>query len=153
MCLRQDVDSEIALKLKLLKSRGKSAAQLERELGITEGLLTKSRDQYQVVEKESELARLERSELEAARHEIERLEKRWAEMEEERVIKKNSAYLFAERQMKSEFIQTHQKTDGAKRLCKILGITRSAYYAQRKRKASAREREWVILRVVNRIVQ
>ncbi len=32
--------------LELLKSSGKSAAQLERELGITKGLLLKWRDRY-----------------------------------------------------------------------------------------------------------
>ncbi|MGQ9851067.1 MAG: transposase [Aggregatilineaceae bacterium] len=34
--------------LKLLKGNGKSAAQLERELGITKGLLLKWRERYQV---------------------------------------------------------------------------------------------------------
>ena len=35
--------------LELLKSSGKSAGQMERELGITAGMLLKWRDRYQVV--------------------------------------------------------------------------------------------------------
>ena len=38
--------------LELLKSSGKSAGQLERELGITPGMLLKWRDRYQVVAQE-----------------------------------------------------------------------------------------------------
>lgn len=34
--------------LELLESSGKSAAQIERDLGITQGLLVKWRDRYQV---------------------------------------------------------------------------------------------------------
>lgn len=81
--------------LKLLKSSGKSAAQLERELGITEGLLTKWRDRYQVTEHATEGARLELSELEAAKREIKRLEKRLAEVEEEREILKKTVHIFS----------------------------------------------------------
>ena len=44
--------------LELLKSSGKSARQIERELGITPGLLVKWRDRYQVITKEAEQAHL-----------------------------------------------------------------------------------------------
>ena len=45
--------------LELLKSSGKTARQIERELGITPGLLVKWRDRYQVNTKEAEQAHLE----------------------------------------------------------------------------------------------
>jgi transposase len=57
--------------LALLKSSGKSAGQLERELGITSGMLLKWRDRYQVVSQgESGVSSLEPSDLEAAKREI-----------------------------------------------------------------------------------
>jgi len=72
--------------LELLKSSGKSAGQLERELGITPGMLLKWRAKYQVVTNEREAARLEPSDLEAAKREIQRLERELREMAEEREI-------------------------------------------------------------------
>ena len=39
--------------LELLKSSGKTARQIERDLGITPGLLVKWRDRYQVISKEA----------------------------------------------------------------------------------------------------
>ncbi|GAP13230.1 transposase [Longilinea arvoryzae] len=52
--------------LELLKNSGKSAGQLERELGITPGMLLKWRAKYQMVTSEKEPPRLEPSDLEAA---------------------------------------------------------------------------------------
>jgi transposase-like protein len=42
--------------LELLQHSGKSAAQLERELGITKGLLLKWRDRYQVRREQGEVS-------------------------------------------------------------------------------------------------
>ena len=52
--------------LELLKSSGKTSRQIERDLGITPGLLVKWRDRYQVISKEAEQAYLELSDMEAA---------------------------------------------------------------------------------------
>ena len=57
--------------LELLASSGKSAAALERDLGITTGLLLKWRERYQVKKANGE-KRLEASDLEAAQAEIRR---------------------------------------------------------------------------------
>lgn len=81
--------------LELLKSSGKSAGQLERELGITPGMLLKWRDRYQVVSKENETPRLEPSELEAAKREIRRLERELTEVVEEREILKKVVNIFS----------------------------------------------------------
>ncbi len=51
--------------LELLARGGKSAAQLERELGITKGLLLKWRDRYQVRREQGEMS-LAPSDLAAA---------------------------------------------------------------------------------------
>jgi transposase len=81
--------------LDLLKSSGRSAGQLERELGITPGMLLKWRDKYQVVANEKEGSRLEPSDLEAAKREIQRLERELKEMAEEREILKKVVSIFS----------------------------------------------------------
>jgi putative transposase len=47
--------------------------------------------------------------------------------------------------MKYEFILNHEKEYSVKRMCKVLGIRRSGYYAWRKRPKSAREQENIAL--------
>ena len=81
--------------LELLKSSGKTARQIERELGITPGLLVKWRDRYQVLRKVAEQAHLELSDMEAAKREIKRLQRRLAEVEEEREILKKTINIFS----------------------------------------------------------
>lgn len=81
--------------LELLKSSGKSAGQLERELGITAGMLLKWRNRYQVVSSENQEPRLEPSDLEAAKREIQRLERELAEVAEEREILKKVVNIFS----------------------------------------------------------
>jgi len=81
--------------LELLKSSGKTSRQIERDLGITPGLLVKWRDRYQVISKEAEQAHLELSDMEAAKREIKRLQRRLAEVEEEREILKKTINIFS----------------------------------------------------------
>jgi transposase len=81
--------------LELLKSSGKSAGQLERELGITAGMLLKWRNRYQVVTPEPGAGRLEPSDLEAAKREIGRLERELREVAEEREILKKVVNIFS----------------------------------------------------------
>jgi transposase len=81
--------------LELLKSSGKSASQVERELGITPGLLGKWRDQYQVTSTDLQEAVLEPSDLEAAKAEIRRLRRELAIVEEERDILKKVVNIFS----------------------------------------------------------
>ena len=81
--------------LELLKSSGKTARQIERDLGITPGLLVKWRDRYQVISREEEQAHLELSDMEAAKREIKRLRRRLAEVEEEREILKKTINIFS----------------------------------------------------------
>ena len=81
--------------LELLKSSGKTARQIERDLGITPGLLVKWRDRYQVLAKEAKKAHLELSDIEVAKREIKRLERRLAEVEEEREILKKTINIFS----------------------------------------------------------
>ena len=81
--------------LELLKSSGKPARQIERELGITSGLLVKWRDRYQVIAKDAEQTHLALSDMEAAKREIKRLQRRLAAVEEEREILKKTINIFS----------------------------------------------------------
>jgi transposase len=80
--------------LELLENSGKSAAQIERDLGITKGLLLKWRDRYQVKKANGE-ARLEPSDLEAAQAENRRLRRQLAIAEQERDILKKAVSIFS----------------------------------------------------------
>lgn len=81
--------------LQLLESSGKSAGQLERELGITTGLLLKWRARYQIQKQAGQGERLEPSDLEAAQAEIRRLRRELALAEEERAILKKVVNIFS----------------------------------------------------------
>jgi transposase len=79
--------------LELLKRGDKSASELERELGITKGMLLKWMQRYQVQgEAEKQLGP---SNLEAAKAEIRRLQRELAGVEEEREILKKALNIFS----------------------------------------------------------
>ena len=81
--------------LQLLESSSKSAGQLERELGITPGLLLKWRARYRVQKKDGQANSLEPSDLEAAKAELRRLRRELAVAEEERDILKKVVNIFS----------------------------------------------------------
>jgi transposase len=81
--------------LELLKSSGKSAKQLERELGITPGMLLKWHTRYQVSLGDNQVAKLEPSEAEADKREIQRLRRELMEVTEEREILKKVVNIFS----------------------------------------------------------
>lgn len=80
--------------LELLESSGKSAAQIERDLGITKGLLVKWRDRYQV-KREGGQAQLAPSDMAEAQAEIKRLRRQLKVVEEERDILKKAVSIFS----------------------------------------------------------
>lgn len=81
--------------LELLQSSGKSAGQIERDLGITPGLLVKWRYRYQAKQKGVQEVSLEPSDLEAAKREIRRLKRKLSGVEEEREILKKALNIFS----------------------------------------------------------
>jgi transposase len=83
--------------LALLKTSQKRPGQVERELGITPGLLSKWRARYQAVAKGHGEIHLVPSDLEAAQAEIRRLQQKLAEVEEEREILKKAVNIFSRR--------------------------------------------------------
>jgi transposase len=83
--------------LEMLKSSGKNSRQVERELGITAGLLLKWRDRYQVKPAGQAQVHLEPSDMAAAKAEIRRLRRELAQVEEEREILKKVVDIFSRR--------------------------------------------------------
>jgi transposase len=81
--------------LELLKTSGKSAAQLERDLGITKGLLLKWRDRYQVQEANGD-PQLASSDMAAAQAEIRRLRRELTVAQQERDILKKAVSIFSQ---------------------------------------------------------
>jgi len=80
--------------LELLRTSGVSAAQVERDLGITNGLLLKWRARYQVKEEQGQ-PELAPSDLAAAQSEIRRLKRELAIAEQERDILKKAVSIFS----------------------------------------------------------
>ncbi len=80
--------------LELLKRGDRSAGEIERQLGITPGLLTKWRARYQVVQG-GQAAQLGPSDLEGAKAEIRRLQRELTTAEEEREILKKALNIFS----------------------------------------------------------
>lgn len=81
--------------LELLKRGEKNAGQIERELGITPGLLLKWKTRYQILENEGQPAQIGPSDMEAAKAEIRRLQRELANAEEEREILKKVLNIFS----------------------------------------------------------
>jgi transposase len=81
--------------LEMLAHSGKSAGQIERELGITPGLLGKWKARYQILQNGTHEARIGPSDLEAAKAEIRRLERELSAVEEEREILKKALNIFS----------------------------------------------------------
>jgi transposase len=83
--------------LALLNSSGKSAAQIEQDLGITPGMLLKWREQSRIADSRGGNPGQEPGDLEAAKLEILRLRRQLAEAEEEREILKKTLRIFSRR--------------------------------------------------------
>ena len=81
--------------LELLRRGDKSAGQIERELGITPGLLGKWKARYQIVAREGQAPEIGPSDMEAAKAEIRRLQRALANAEEEREILKKVLNIFS----------------------------------------------------------
>jgi transposase len=79
--------------LSLLETSGRSAAELERELGITTGLLLKWRERYKVNREEK---KLEPSEEAAVQAELRRVRRELAVVTQERDILKKAIAIFSQ---------------------------------------------------------
>lgn len=79
--------------LQLLESSGKGMSEIERDLGISSGLLRKWRQRYKV---DDEKQSLESSDLQAAQKENRRLERELKIAQQERDILKKAVSIFSQ---------------------------------------------------------
>jgi transposase-like protein len=111
--------------LQLLAKGGKSAAELERELGISKGMLLKWRDRYKVG---GQGERLEPGDLEAANTEIRRQKRDLEVTSQERdILKKSHRHLLEQGGMIYEFIAGHTEEFPVMRMCEVLEVSTSGY--------------------------
>ncbi len=82
--------------LRLLETSDKSVAEIERELGLSAGLLYKWRERYQVVGDGPDEISLEDSDEEALRAELRGVKRELAEVKQERDILKNATAIFSQ---------------------------------------------------------
>ena len=80
--------------LELLGTSDKTASELERDLGITTGMLLKWKQRYKVNKAES---KIEPNDLPAAQAEIRRLKRELAVAEQERDILKKAIAIFSQK--------------------------------------------------------
>jgi transposase len=81
--------------MRLAETSGKSISEIERDLGITPGLLHKWRRRYRISDEQSGQLGLEPSELEAAQAEIRRLRRELEVTRQEREILKAAISIFS----------------------------------------------------------
>jgi transposase len=81
--------------LELLQRGDKSAGQIERDLGITPGLLGKWKARYQIVRQDNQDPQIGPSDAAAAQAEIRHLQRQLADMTEERDILKKALRIFS----------------------------------------------------------
>jgi transposase len=92
----REYSEEFKLEALELQKRGdKSEGQIERELGITPGLLGKWRSRYQILAKEGQVVQIVPSDMEGAKAEIRRLQRELANAEEEREILKKVLSIYS----------------------------------------------------------
>jgi len=78
--------------LELIETSGKSVAQIERDLGLSSGLLYRWRDKYQVTDDDDHL---ELSEVEQLKAEVRRLQRENKVLTQERDILKKAVSIFS----------------------------------------------------------
>jgi putative transposase len=126
--------------LALLKSSAKSASQIERDLGITPGMLLKWHHRYEVVAPKGQESALKLSHLEATKREARHLQREINEIATDvAILKKSSSYFLPKKRMKYIFIAAQEDQFQVNRMCSVLGVGRSGYYAWRKRTPVTRE--------------
>ena len=116
--------------LAMVEEGQRSVAQIERDLGITLGLIYKWQARYQIKDEQLQ-PRAKRAE--ATR--IRQLERGLGIVKQERDSLKKSqpALLTGSTTMKSKFIEQERATFPVRRLCEVWMVAPSGYYAWRKR--------------------
>jgi transposase-like protein len=128
--------------LQLYETSGKSAAQIERELGIGKGNLYRWKRELAQNGQEAfpGHGRLTNEQERSEQERIRQLEREIAILRQEReALKNHSGHLLAPKKMRFQFIDDHRDEFPIRLMCKELNVSPSGYYAWCKRPASARE--------------
>ena len=127
--------------LELLKRGDKSASQVEQELGITPGLLVKwmsaipdSGKRRTTITNRTKRYRSSQGRDSTIAAKAGRSRGR------ARNPKKSSQYLLTKKRMKYKFMSEHEDEFSVKRMCHVLQVQRSGYYAWKQRPVSAQEK-------------
>ncbi|MEI7988712.1 MAG: transposase [Chloroflexota bacterium] len=122
--------------IQMYENGERSAAEIERELGITPGLLGKWMQalNQQPIKGEAFPGNGRKTETQARTRQLEREN---ALLEQDKEILKSAGEVPQGRQMKYGFIEKYQKNYSVGRLCMVMGVSRSGYYAWKKRKLHA----------------
>ena len=121
--------------VRLLESSGRPAADIEQELGVSDGCLAQW--QQKLGAEDTALPQGDESGV----TDRERMLRRENEIlrQERDSLKTSCRDLPATKQRKFQFIDAHRNEFGVRLMCKVLEVSRSGYHAWRTRPPSARE--------------
>ena len=115
--------------LELLKRGDKSAGEIERQLGITPGLLVKWRAQVPGDPRGTSSAAGTERPGRSQGGDPSLAARAVGGRGGARDPKKSAEHLLTKKRMKYAFMAAHEQEFSLKRMCKVLGVSRSGYYA------------------------
>ncbi|MAY37899.1 IS3 family transposase [Spongiibacter sp.] len=113
----------------LIRDQGYSVAEASKSLGVASNILYRWKDQQEQLSAGTALAEDERSELRRLRKENKELR-----MEKE-IFKKGQRLLCERNEVKYGFIQKHSQSYSVRLLCRVMKLSKSAFYAWKARPA------------------